>query len=312
MTMKPIPAGMTTLATKIRGWIRLSRPAFYTVGLAPFALGTVAAWRTSDSFDGRVCILGALVVILIMLATYQAGEYYDVVEDGMRRHSNPFAGGSGVVKEGILSRKTALTTSVISLAAALALSLILQFGLERGSLTTTLTVAGAFFGFFYSAVPLRLVARGMGETAIGLCYGWLPVASAYYIQTGTVRPIVHILSLPIGLSIINVILVNEYPDYDDDRRSGKKNLLVRLGKSKGAILIAAVTGLLWLSAPLILWCGLASRILFLLLPALGLSSFVALSMIRGRYNEAGELKRLSLLTIAVNLGVTGSLFLSFP
>ena len=78
-----------------------------------------------------------------------------------------------------------------------------------------------------------MVKRGVGEIFIGFCYGWLPVASAYYIQTATIAPIIHWMWLPIGLSIFNVILLNEFPDYEADKAAGKKNLLYRIGKQKG-------------------------------------------------------------------------------
>ncbi|MBE0433744.1 hypothetical protein IBX73_09820, partial [candidate division WOR-3 bacterium] len=67
--------------TKIQAWFALSRPPFHTVGLLPFVLGTVLACRAHGSFRLPVCVLGTAGVILIMLATYYSGEYWDVLED---------------------------------------------------------------------------------------------------------------------------------------------------------------------------------------------------------------------------------------
>ncbi|MCK7467412.1 MAG: prenyltransferase [Desulfosudis oleivorans] len=71
---------------------------------------------------------------------------------------------------------------------AAAIGCILQFVYQTGPYTLLLGLLGAFSGFFYSTPPIRLVKRGIGEIFIGFCYGWLPVASAYYIQTGTIHP----------------------------------------------------------------------------------------------------------------------------
>jgi len=72
----------------------------------------------------------------------------------------------------------------------------------------------------------------------------LPVASAYYIQTSAIHPVIHWMAIPIGITIFNVILLNEFPDYEADKATGKKNLLYRLGK-KVEILFTSLS-LCWL------------------------------------------------------------------
>ncbi len=119
--------------------------------------------------------------------------------------------------------------------------LVLQFGLKTGPYTMLLGAAGLFPGFFYSTRPIRLVSSGLGELAIGFCYGWLPVAAAFYIQTGHINSIIHWIALPIGMTIFNVILLNEFPDYPADKKVGKKNMLVRLGIKRGVALYSAVS-----------------------------------------------------------------------
>lgn len=63
------------LIRKSAGWLKLSRPAFHSVGLFPFILGTLLAWRTEGVCDTATAVLGMLAVIAAMLSTYYAGEY---------------------------------------------------------------------------------------------------------------------------------------------------------------------------------------------------------------------------------------------
>jgi 1,4-dihydroxy-2-naphthoate octaprenyltransferase len=91
---------------------------------------------------------------------------------------------------------------------------------------------GLFSGFFYSNKPFRWVSRGIGEILTGFCYSWLPLATGSYLVTGFFNDRVLLLSIPVGLSIFNVALMNEFPDEDGDRAAGKRNLVVRFGKER--------------------------------------------------------------------------------
>ncbi|HXY88259.1 MAG TPA: hypothetical protein VEG44_07455 [Candidatus Acidoferrales bacterium] len=59
---------------KLRAWIVLSRPPFHTVGVLPFFLGAELAWFVTGTFRLNVFAWGTLGVVIVMLATYYAGE----------------------------------------------------------------------------------------------------------------------------------------------------------------------------------------------------------------------------------------------
>ncbi len=105
---------------------------------------------------------------------------------------------------------------------------------KTGPWTLPLGGFGIFSGFFYSARPFRWAYRGLGEILVGICYGWLPIATGFYLLAGFFNYQVFLLSIPVGLSIFNVILMNEFPDEEADRSIGKRNLLVRYGKERMA------------------------------------------------------------------------------
>jgi len=97
-------------------------------------------------------------------------------------------------------------------------------------------------GVFYSAPPVWLSARGLGEAAVAAGFGLLPVTGAAWVQSGTLDGGAVLLSVPVGLWIANVLLINEVPDMRADASVGRRTLAVLLGR-RGAALLYAVSGL---------------------------------------------------------------------
>jgi 1,4-dihydroxy-2-naphthoate octaprenyltransferase len=297
----------------IKAWVGLSRPPFHTVGILPFILGTILAYRINSTISIEIFIFGVLGVMLIMLSTYHSGEYFDYRGDMISNslHDNQFAGGTRILLAGKMSPLVPLWTSIVAIIIAAAIGLFLQFILKTGPYTILLGFLGAFPGFFYSTEPIRLIKRGVGEIFIGFCYGWLPVASAYYIQTGTIHPIIHWLAIPIGLSIFNVIFLNEYPDYEADKATNKKNLLYRIGKQKGLVLYVAfslLTSLTMFISPL--W-GIPFKVVYFYLPFFIISLYIIAMIMQKKHEDGKMLEILCGLNIAVNLGTSLSYILAY-
>jgi 1,4-dihydroxy-2-naphthoate octaprenyltransferase len=248
-----------------------------------------------------------------MLSTYHSGEYFDYRGDMIsnRLHDNQFAGGTRVLLAGKMSPLVPLWTSIIAIIIAAAIGIFLQFILKTGPYTLLLGFLGAFPGFFYSTEPIRLVKRGIGEIFIGFCYGWLPIASAYYIQTGTIHPIIHWLAIPIGLTVFNVILLNEFPDYEADKATDKKNLLYRLGKQKGLVLyvvFSLLTSLTMFISPL--W-GIPFKVVYFYLPFFIISLYIIAMIMQKKHEDGKMLEILCGLNIAVNLGTSLAYILAY-
>jgi 1,4-dihydroxy-2-naphthoate octaprenyltransferase len=301
------------MIAKIKAWLCLSRPPFHTVGTLPFILGSFLAWKINGTFDATIFLLGILGVVMIMLATYHAGEYFDYAEDDLskRRFKSRFSGGSGVIPSGVISRQVPFWTSLIALAVAAVIGFALQFALKTGPYTLVLGGIGAWTGFFYSARPIRLVQRGLGEIAIGFCYGWLPVASAFYIQADYIHPLIYWIGLPIGMTIMSVILLNEFPDYDADIVVGKRNLLVRLGKTAGVAMYALLSMAAGIALIVSIYAGVPAKVLVVYAPVFALSAFIAVMLMNRKHAVPKILEVLCGLNIAVNLGTTVAYLYAF-
>lgn len=94
-----------------------------------------------------------------------------------------------------------------------------------------LAIAGFLTGAFYTSPPFKWAYRGLGEILISLTYGPLITFGSCYVQLPN-APLGPTLlsSLISGLLITAVIWINEFPDYYADRKAGKRNLVVRIGR----------------------------------------------------------------------------------
>lgn len=303
------------MRTKLSAWLALSRLPFHSVGVLPYALGAVLGWKLEERFRWDVFGIGTFGVVLVMLATYLAGEYWDFAEDSISGEMgrSRFAGGSGVLQEGLVRRRTVLWASIGCVAMALGVGVVLVLLFGVGAWALLFGAVGLLAGFFYSTRPIRWVRTGWGELWIAFCYGWLPVAVGSYLQVDTIRPTVHWVAVPVGLTIFNVILLNEFPDHFADCSAGKRNIAVRVGLKGAARLYAIVSALSWGATLLAISQGtrVPALVLWLYLPILALSAALTLSMLREAWRERRTLEKLCGANLLVNLGTTGAFLLGF-
>jgi 1,4-dihydroxy-2-naphthoate octaprenyltransferase len=278
----------------------------------PFILGSLMAARYGH-FNVQVFFLGCAAVLLIMLATNLNGEVYDIKEDtlSLQFGKNKFSGGSGVLADKQMPARYLKRVSLLAATLALLIGVVLQYVYATGPFTLALGITGIIAGFFYSKPPLRWVTRGMGELMIAYCYGWLPVAAAFYLQAHYIHTLVHWVAIPVAASIFNVILINEFPDYDADAVAGKKNLLVRLGKLRASLLYAFCVVLLSVMFYNSIIEGVAFRAIFYFIPFFIIAFSNMIVVLRGKFNSHRTLERVCGLTIVVNLGITLAYTLSF-
>ena len=85
--------------------------------------------------------------------------------------------------------------------------------------------------FAYSGGPYPLSYHGLGDVAVLIFFGWVPTVTSFYILRGTVMDLTlwH-LATAIGLASMNILVVNNYRDVAEDRKVGKRTLIVRMGQ----------------------------------------------------------------------------------
>ncbi|NPV81392.1 MAG: prenyltransferase [Firmicutes bacterium] len=253
----------------LRFWPAATRAAFSSASLIPVLLGSAIAAH-DGYFNPWILMLSAVGVLSLHLGANLVNDYYDFTSgaDVARDSRTPFYGGGTILVQGILTpqqvrqayRLLFLTAFIVGLVLAMARGIgVLAFGL-----------AGFLGGYFYTAPPLQLSYKELGEATIGLCFGPLTIAGAYLAQTGTITIETIVASIPVGLLVAAIVLVNEFPDRGADCAAGKRTLAVGLPLHMAFLLYAA---LVLMPFPII-----GAAILFKILPHTGIATFIALPL----------------------------------
>jgi len=207
-----------------------SRPKFLVASAAPVLVGSALGYATAETFSLYLFILALLAIMALHSGANMANDYFDHTSrnDWLNQNPTPFSGGSRYIQQGILSPKTILLLALLALTAGAAIGILIVL-LTRSVFILILGLIGLLGGFFYTAPPLRLGYRSVGEPVIALLFGLLPVYGSYYLQTKTIDIIPLLPAVIVGILIFLVILINEFPDVAADAAVNKRTLVVRFG-----------------------------------------------------------------------------------
>ena len=206
--------------------IRLIRYRFFLfAGLLPFLLGQAVAFNVLGELNRLYFCWGFAGIFFVLVAVELFNEYFDAKQGGDRifsqqQHKIP----RWFYKLGILA---------LGLAFIIGLYLTLQTGWP----VLLFSFLGFLGAYFYVGPPIKWAYRGFGEIVIGLCYGPFMLLGSYYIQTQKIDFVPFFVSIISGLSVFCLAVLNEIPDYYQDRLVGKRNLVVRLGKQRAILLL---------------------------------------------------------------------------
>jgi 1,4-dihydroxy-2-naphthoate octaprenyltransferase len=248
MSSKAVSRGgfLTTLEV----WVHALRAPFLTASLIPALLGAFAAFSRTGHLDlGRLGpTLGG--VLCVHLGANLANDFFDEATgcDRLNPDPTPFSGGSRVIQDGLLSAKAVLAASLAFFGAGAVQGLWLNH-VVPGNGVLVLGLLGILCGVVYTAVPVKLSYRGLGEILVFLAFGPLVVAGSYLCQAGTLDGVAFLVSIPAGLLVTAILLINEVLDVEWDSRAGKRTLVVALGERRGyaLFLMTYLGAFVWLA-----------------------------------------------------------------
>jgi 1,4-dihydroxy-2-naphthoate polyprenyltransferase len=110
----------------------------------------------------------------------------------------------------------------------------------KGAMVLYFGLAGVVLGVLYSLGPWRLNSMGLGEAAVGIAFGVIPVSGAAWLQGAALGTELLVFSLPVSAWVAAILLINEVPDIRPDAASGKRTLPVRVGLDGTAMIYAAL------------------------------------------------------------------------
>ena len=208
----------------MKKWIEAMRLRTLPVSLAGVICGTACALM-QGSFNAIVVLQCILFATLAQIASNFGNEYYDYKNGIDKKGREGFRRGVTEGEITPLAMKRA-TYATLALAAAIGCTMLL-FG------PWWLIFVGATIALFalgYSTGPYPLSHHGLGDVAVVIFFGIVPVTFTCYLQTGTFDSLTLLTSLAIGLLAANVLIVNNYRDMEDDKAVNKNTTVVIYGR----------------------------------------------------------------------------------
>ncbi len=237
-------------------FIRLGRPHFLLGGLVLHGLGVAVALYSGAHLNLPALLWGQAAISAIQLMAQYANEFFDLAADRANRTPTAWSGGSRVLVEGRLSPAVALAAALGLALVAAGAALGLTVSVHPGALTLLLVIVAFLLAWSYSAPPLRLHSRGLGELNVALLVTGLVPLMGFYLQMGRFERLPFLAILPLACLQVAMLLVIEFPDAAGDSVVGKRTLVVRLGAVKGARLLACILAAAYAALPLLVLLGL--------------------------------------------------------
>ncbi|MDY3089815.1 MAG: 1,4-dihydroxy-2-naphthoate octaprenyltransferase [Porphyromonas sp.] len=206
-------------------YIGLLRPKTLFSGLSPIIVAVAYAYAQGYS-DWVLAALLALIAVSAQIASNVANDLIDYRK-----------GADTEARQGPLRplSKGLIGEWEVAILLALVLLVLVAAGVAVMALTSwSLALVGLFviLGLFaYSGGPMPLSYLGLGDLAVLVFFGWVPVITSYYVLTGIYyEPSLYLLATAMGLASVNILVVNNYRDVEEDAQVGKRTLIVRMGR----------------------------------------------------------------------------------
>ena len=216
------------------GWLFFlaTRLPFLTATIVPVALGAAIAWVHGGSFDWGLFGMTVGGACALHLGLNVANDVFDDASgaDDANVTPTPFSGGSRVIQYGLVSRRQMIALAVAMYAIGSGVGIYLAE--SRGRWLYLIGGVGVAISLAYTAPPLSLVKRGVGEGAVALGFGPITTVGAYYVLTQRFSWEAFYACLPVAILVALILYVNEIPDRLGDEAAGKRTLVVRWPKER--------------------------------------------------------------------------------
>lgn len=211
-----------------RLYLQMTRPGFLSVTALGCFIGLASAAACGCGFDALKASATVLLAVLAHAGVNVLNDFHDSrsgADAANRQGIYPFSGGARLIQNGHVSEHdTALWgRALMGLVGLGGLLLAVQSG---GGLLL-IGAAGMLLGWAYSAPPLSLMSRGLGEPTVATCW-WLMVVGADYVQRERFFIIPAYVAVSYAVMVATILLVCGVPDIEADRAVGKRTLATRL------------------------------------------------------------------------------------
>jgi len=272
-------------AAKVMVWWRAFRYHFIPPSIFPATLGGVISWAVDHTFYPWYFFLVLIGVIINHMGLNMTDDYFDYkysVDHLKPGEKNPYTGGSGTLSSGLIAPANMFKAFTVCYLVTVSIGGYLT--LIRGMPILAFGLFGLFCSVFYTAPPISFSHHGLGELGLLINFGTTIGLGSYFVQAQKLTYEAFLATLPLGIMLFSMIVINEIPDFEDDRRAGKLTLVARYGRKTGLKLYI----LSWIFTYSIILFGVATGIIspitliaFFSLPLV----YRSIKILRTRYND---------------------------
>ena len=226
--------------SKAKVWWQAFRYHFVPPSIFPAVLGGLVSWASNDVFITAYFALVLFAIVVNHLGLNMTDDYFDFkhsVDKLKPGEKNPYTGGSGTLTSGALKPRSMFKAFTLCYVVTVAAGFYLV--LTRGLPVLVFGLVGVFCAVFYTAPPVSYGHHGLGELALLVNFGPVIGLGAFFVQAQTFTVEAFLATLPLGIMMFSMIVINEIPDIEEDRAAGKLTLVARYGKKAGVRLYVA-------------------------------------------------------------------------
>lgn len=280
------------MARAFRVWLLAVRFPSLTASVVPVLAGTAVV--ADEAFRPALFVMALLGSMALQAGTNLVNDYYDHAQGADTAES---LGPSGVIQLGLLSPRAVLLGGLAAFAIGGALGIAIAA--IAGWALLALGVASVIAGYAYTAPPLKLAYRGLGEATSFVFMGPVIVMGAAYVQIEAFTREAFLASLPIALLVAAILHTNNLRDIDEDHTHAKYTLASLVGRPTADYELIALITLAFAAAGVLAGAGIVSRfgLIALLATPLALRTLAALRVSR----TPRSLNRVLLGTVGLHL-----------
>lgn len=292
-------------------FLKLGRPWFLAGGFLLYHLGVAMALFAGATLQLRSYLLGQAAVSCVQLMTHYSNEYFDLPADRANSTPTTWAGGSRVLPAGSLPPAVAKWTAIVFGLLGVGAMATLFFLSTSGRLAIPAMLLAAFLAWEYSAPPLRLHSRGLGEVTASLIVALLTPMTGFLLHAERISVGPLLATIPLWMLQAAMSVSLNIPDAAGDIQGGKRTLVARLGRVRsvrtfGALLVAAFACL-----PALVALGLPSLVAVTSAGMLPLAGYQLWRTVRGDWDEPANWNTLPFGSIALFMGTALMQLLAF-
>jgi 1,4-dihydroxy-2-naphthoate polyprenyltransferase len=263
-------------------WSRAIRIKFLLASVIAVTNGIAISYWKTGYIDFGYALLTFFGVLCLHISVDLLNDYSDFkrgIDTNTKR--TKYSGGTGVIPENLIDSRLIYCAGIIFLIMGGLTGF--YFVTTKGIIILILLIFAIISIYFYST---NIVNAGLGELFVAI-KGCMIVLGSYYIQSDTIELTSVYVGVIIGLLSALVLLVTSFPDYEADKKSGRRTLIIVIGKENSVklfIMIIGITYAMIIGGSIFKVLPIFSTIALLSIPF----AVKAIHKLR-RFNDSGEL-----------------------